>query len=70
MQTHLFEGIALPTGDVLPEMAPMVFVTTVIVLHEAEIEQGIQVCELIHHIALCLSKGIVAAYEVTITEVV
>ena len=50
VQANLFKSIALPTGNILSQMTPVVFVTSMIVLNETEIEQRVEVSKLIHHI--------------------
>ena len=34
MQANLFKSVTLPTGNILPQMTPIVFVTSMIVLYE------------------------------------
>ena len=50
MQANLFKSVTLPTGNILPQMTPIVFVTSMIVLYETEVKQRIEVCKLIHHV--------------------
>ena len=38
MQAYLLESIAFPNGNVLSYMAPIMFVTSMIVFHKPEIE--------------------------------
>ena len=37
MQANLFKSVPLPTGNILPQMTPIVFVTSMIVLNETEV---------------------------------